>query len=395
MDNSSFVKGMKDLVGEFRSLALREFDFYKKTPRVATMFLTYRCDSKCKTCNMWQRDQTEEIGKEIDFDTWKVIIDKLVEAGIKIAEPFGGNALLRKELLVSVLKYLYQKGISIHLPTNQIGLDDEVAEAIVRYVDTVYLSNDGLGNEQDLVRGVEGASRLAEDAIEKILRLRKKIHDRPNQLRIVCNCTVSKYNISSIENVASYALTKGFDEIDFEYAGEFEKEAVESSKILGITPYAQYMRQGDSILANKEEAAIIKESLVNIKRRYKDSSIYVQTINIDSLSLKNLYEGTIPHKKCYIERTEVTIDPYGNIVICPFITNYVLGNLASQSFDCIWDNQKQRIFREAQNSGRLPMCRSCILGVQRNPSFMKSLHRIYLLRIKPKSSRFGEKTSER
>lgn len=394
MGNGSLVKGLKVLVGESRSLVSREVDFYKITPRVATMFLTYRCDSKCKTCNMWQRNQIEEIEKELDFDTWKIIIDKLAEAGVKIAEPFGGNALLRKKLLLSVLKYLHQKGISIHLPTNQIGLDDEVAEAIVRYVDTVYLSNDGLGSEQDLVRGVEGASRLAEDAIDRILRLRKNIHDRANPLRIVCNCTVSKYNISSMEDVAQYAVTKGFDEIDFEYAGEFEKEVVEASKVMGITPYAQYVRQGASILANKEEAAIIKESLTNIKRRYKNSSIYVQAINIDSLSLKNLYEGTIPHKKCYIERNEVTIDPYGNIVICPFITNYMLGNLARESFDHIWNNQKHRIFREAQNSGRLPMCRHCILGVQRNPSFMKSLHRIYLMRIKPKLSRFGGKTSE-
>lgn len=386
MEISALGKPLKVLLTESRLLTRREVDFHKIKPRTSTMFMTYRCDSKCKTCTMWQRPQEQEIEKEIDLEAWKNIIDKLSAAGIEVVEPFGGNALLRKELLVSVLEYLHKKGITIHLPTNQIGLDDQVIEAIVKNVDYVYLSNDGLGSEQDLVRGVKGASRMAEGAIEKMLRYRNKNNDRANPLRIICNCTVSKFNIGSLEGVAEYALKKGFDEVDFEYVGEFEKDEVEASRIMDITPNAQYIRLGDSILASKEEAAIIKSSLRKIKKKYKNSPIFVQTINIDSLSTKDLYRGTIPHKKCYVERIEVTVDPYGNIVICPFITNYILGNLVNELFESIWNNDKHKFFRKAQNNGRLPMCRHCILGVQRNPGIMKSLHRIYLGKIKSKLS---------
>ena len=383
MSSGPIKKKIKSLRNELSSIVKREIDFRKITPRVATLFITYRCDSRCKTCTMWQRPQDKEREIEIDISKWKVIIDKLSDAGIKTAEPFGGNALLRKELLVSVMEYLYQKDISIHLPTNQIGLDDRVVKAIVNYADTVYLSNDGLGSEIDLIRGVEGASRLAEDSIAKILRYRNNHNSRPDQVKIVCNCTVSKYNINSLEGVARYALDKGFDEVDFEYAGEFESEDVKASAIMGITPDAQYVRQGSSILASKEQALQIKESLKKIKKEYQAAPIFVLTINIDSLSLNNLYRGTIPHKKCYVERNEVTVDPYGNIVICPFITNYILGNLVDEPFEKIWNNEKHRIFRKAQNSGYLPMCRTCILGVQRNPGFLKSLQRSYLMRIKP------------
>lgn len=378
MKNEVLKKSYNTLLDKTLSAVKREADFHKIRPRVSTMYITYRCDSRCKTCTMWQRPQKEEKEKEMGFEAWKKVIDKLAAAGIEVVEPFGGNALLRKELLVSVLEYLHNKGIIIHLPTNQIGLDDNVIEAIVKYVDYVYLSNDGLGSEQDLVRGIKGASQIAEETIEKMLRFRKNINGRVNSLRIICNCTVSKYNIGSLEGVAAYALSEGFDEIAFEYAGEFEKSDVEASKIMGMVPNAHYIRQNDSILANEHEAAIIKNSLARIKKKYKNKPIFVQTINIDSLSLKNIYKGTIPHKKCYVERIEVTVDPYGNIVICPFITNYILGNLLDQSFEEIWNNDKHKYFRKAQNNGRLPMCRSCILGVQRNPSFMKSMHRIYL-----------------
>ena len=389
MKDSALFKSFKVLNDELRWLARRELGFHKITPRTSILYLTYRCDSKCKTCTMWQRPQAQEIEKEIDFAAWKEIIDKLVEAGVKNAEPFGGNALLRKELLIEVLEYLHRKGVTIHLPTNQIGLDDQVAEAIVKYVDTVYLSNDGYGLEQDNVRGVQGAAVLAEQSIDKILSLRNKTSARSNPLRIICNCTVSKFNIGSMEAVAQYALDKGFDEVDFEYAGEFEKEVVKASEIMGITPNAQYLRQGDSILATRDQALQIKKSLETIKKRYHKAPIKIETINIDSLSVENLYRGTIPHKKCYVERTEVTVDPYGNLVICPFITNFIMGNLVDEPFESVWNNEKHRFFRRAQNSGRLPMCKNCILGVQRNPGVLKSVQRIYLSRIKPNLPQLG------
>ena len=383
MKSKTLVNGFKVLRGDLHALIKREIDFYKVTPIVSTLFLTYRCNSKCRTCTMWQRPQDDEIKKEIDFYGWKAVIDKLAEAGVKTTELFGGNALLRKEVFVSVVKYLHKKGMHIHFPTNQIGLDEDVAMAIVKYVHTVYLSTDGVGGEQDKVRGIHGASRLAEDAVEKLLRLRNNDYKGSSCHRIVCNCTVSRFNIGSMEKMVQYASSKGFDEIHFEYAGEFEKSVVEASKIMGITPDAQYIRQDDPILANKEEAAQLKNNIRAIKKMAKNAGLVIQINNIDCLSLENLSKGTIPHKKCYIERNEVTVDPYGNIVICPFITNFTLGNLVESTFLNIWNNEKHQLFRKAQNTGRLPMCRHCILGVQRNPGVLKSLQRIYLNRIQP------------
>jgi len=34
-------------------------------------------------------------------------------------------------------------------------------------------------------------------------------------------------------------------------------------------------------------------------------------------------------------RTEVTVDPFGNIVACPFINTYVLGNILEDDFSNI------------------------------------------------------------
>lgn len=377
------ANGIKVLCSDLRTLLKREIDFYNVYPKTSTLFLTYRCNSKCKTCTMWKRSQHEEKIKEIDLNGWKVVIDKLAGAGIKSTEIFGGNVLLRKELLISVLQYLHAKNYEVHLPTNQIGLDDDVAEAIARYVNTVYISTDGLGDKQDSIRGIEGASSLSEESIVKLLRCRTNIRDNSNKIRIVCNCTVSKFNIDNMEDIVQYAINNGFDEVHFEYAGEFDKRDVERSIVNGIMPEPYYVKQDASILADKEGAKKIKNNIKLISNKYKNCKIGIGSINIDSLTTKNLYNGTIPHGKCYVERGEVTIDPYGNLVICPFINNYMMGNLLDSNFKEIWNNDKHKSFRKIQNAGGLPMCSHCILGVQRNPGVMKSLERIYLTRIKP------------
>lgn len=325
---------------------------------------------------MWKLPVQETKDKEIGFDEWKIIVDKLSGAGIKVAEIFGGNVLLRKELLIPVLRYLKEKCFVIHLPTNQIGLDDDIASAIVECVDTVYISTDGIGEYQDAIRGQKGASQRSENAVTRFLRLRKN-NKSP---RLVCNTTVSKYNVGILEKLVQYAIAHCFDEIHFEYAGEFTQEHIDNSIIDGLKPAPYYIKQNESVLVDQSGARLLKESLRQIKKKYNGNGIGISTINIDTLSERNLYKGTIPHSKCYIERNEVTVDPTGNLIICPFINNYIIGNILNSPFDEVWNNPKHKRFRELQNKGCIEMCEHCILGVQRNPGILMSFKRIYLTR---------------
>lgn len=379
----NIVNGLKVISKDLVALGHRQSAFCRAKPLTSTLFLTYRCNSKCKTCTMWLRPQDDEKKKEIGFEQWKVIIDQLADMGIRSTEIFGGNVLLRKELLIDVLAYLHECGIAIHLPTNQIGLDDQIAEDITRYVDTVYISTDSYGVRQNDIRGIKDASTHMEEAITKLKRARGSISPGASCPRLVCNTTVSKYNVNIMEEMVDYASSLEFDEIHFEYAGEFNKETVSLSTIDGLKPTPYYLKQDESILVDREGASNIKKNIKRIKLLHKNSNIVVRTINIDSLSEENLWRGTIPHKKCYVERNEVTVDPSGNLIICPFINNYKMGNLLSDSLDTLWGSEKQLVFRAVQNKGGLPMCQNCILGVQRNPGLMTSLKRIYLSRIEP------------
>ena len=374
------------IVGDLKDLVSRERAFHAVRPFAATIFLTYRCNSRCTTCTFWKRPHKEEKAREIDFAEWKLILDKLHAAGVRVVEVFGGNVLMRKELLVQVLRYLRKRGFIVHFPTNQIGLDDEIAEAIVACVDHVYISTDGVEEYQDAIRGLRGSAEKAESAITRLRRIRGDAGPPPV---FVCNTTVSKFNVDILDRVADYAEAKGFDEIHFEYAGEQSQEHLDHSLIDGLMPTPYYVKQGDeTILVDRDGARRLKVILRQVRKRHARSRVGVRSINVDILSEEHLHEGTIPHDKCYVERTEVTVDPSGNLIACPFINNYIMGDLVRGDFDATWNNHKHRRFRELQNSDQIAMCRHCILGVQRNPGAWTTLKRIYITRVRDLQYRF-------
>lgn len=376
---SQAINGSRVILKDISRIFAREVRFHGIRPNLATIFLTYRCNSRCQTCSMWKLPAKEAEDKEIGFSEWKRIIDALHDAGIMNIELFGGNVLLRKVLLIDILHYLKDKGIKVFLPTNQIGLDEEVATAINECVDTVYISTDGTGQYQDLIRGQDGASARSKNTVSMLLRLRGS---SPNPC-LVCNTTVSRHNVTILEDLVEYAISADFDEIHFEYAGEFTREHIADSVIDGLVPSPYYLKQDESILVDQAGARLLKGKLDEIKQKYTGCGLNISTVNIDVLSEKNLYEGTIPCGKCYVERTEVTVDPSGNVIICPFINNYVLGSLISSSFEEVWNNTRHKRFRQEQNRGNLEMCAHCILGAQRNPGILTSLKRIYYTRVQP------------
>lgn len=375
---SKVITGLNVIAQDFARAVRREIDFHAVRPSTATLFLTYRCNSRCKTCTFWKRDQDIEKKNELCLEDWQKIIDKLYANGIHDAEIFGGNVLLRKNLLVQLLRYMKGKGFTIHLPTNQIGLDDEIAEAISDCVDAVYISTDGVEDDQEKIRGQKGAFERVENTVSKLLEFRKT---KGNQQRIICNTTISKFNEPNLEKIVKYAISAGFDEVHFELAGQMAQEDVDNSAIDGLTPAAYYIKQDESILLDHHAASNLHNKLAHLKEKYQDRDIKIIKINIDSLSPKSIEESLFDNTKCYIERFEVTVDPSGNVVACPFFNNYIIGNLVNSPFEELWNSEKHQYFRKFQNDGEIAMCKHCILGVQRNPSFLTSLKRIYQFRI--------------
>jgi len=365
------IRFFKQIYSELIKATIRQVNFYTCAPKKGVWFLTFRCTSRCGTCTVWKRPKNDK--PELTLEEWKRIADKLISRGMESVEIFGGDVLLRKDILFELIKYLKQKHLTVYMPTNCNLLDEETAAKLVESgADKLYLSTDGVGNEHDIVRGVDGTFNRVSHALHYL----KQARGAKKYPRLVCNTTVSKFNIDFLEDIAGFAVSAGYDELHYEYVGEMTEEQISNSCIDGLRPTPYYVRQEETVLLNKQKAKELKQTLNNIKNKFR-IKIPIKTINIEMLSEDDLIKGSVPVKKCYVERNEVSIDPYGNVIICPFINNYVLGNLKREDFKNIWNNKKHKRFRELQNNGRIEICKHCILSAQRSHTFFGRMKRIW------------------
>lgn len=361
-------------------LLRRQEDFKNARPRSALLFLTFRCTSRCRSCSIWKRPIPNM--KELDFNGWKKVADELFTNGVKVVELFGGDVFLRKDILIPFIRYLKHLDIIVHMPTNAILLDEEIAYSLVDSgIDYMYISMDNLGEQHDKARGVKGNFKRLVNGIELLLKARGNNHASPT---LLCNTTISNMNVDSLKRVVAFAHNIGFDVCALEYVGEITREQIEHSRVNSIFPDPYFIRQEDSLLLKRHQARELKTHVPHLVNVYSKSKMALYTSNIDTLSCKNLYEGTVPARKCYEERNEVTVDPYGNVIVCPFFSKYILGNLCQQPLNTIWNNEKHLEFRQHQNSGSLEICRHCIMTVERCYGVRKGLERIYYNRIRGK-----------
>ena len=347
-----------------KGLALREYRYQQLIPTNLLIFLTYRCTSRCKTCTMWRRKTN--LHQELSLSELKRFVDMCSRWPIRHVEMFGGDALLRKDVLFDLTRYVKSKGIQVDLATNCNLLDmqtaQEIADAGFNYI---YVSLDDVYAGHDEIRGREGSFRRVNDAIGFLQRARK---NRPWP-KVYAQCTVSKHNVEHLDEVLAYADENNLDVVAFEYVGEFPAEAVRLSRVNGILPDPYYVPQNDStVRVNWDQARLLKAEIAKIKRRRKNLRVQVVTENIDILSKRHLVSGVCPHSRCYVCRYIITLDPYGNVIPCPFFNNHLLGNIREMELADIWGNERHLRFINAIGRNNVEMCKYCILSVERNQS---------------------------
>jgi len=321
---------------------------------------------------MWQRTSDEP---EMSLEQWMKFIDMVEGRGIRNVEMFGGDALLRKDVLLPLTRYIRSKGIpEVDLVTNCTLMDCRTAHELADAgISTVYISMDGVDDVQDTVRGQEGSYLKVEHAVEYL----KEARGSSGFPRIALNCTVSRFNSCGLHKIVDFADTHGVDSLAFEYAGEFPAQCLDVSAVNGIAPQPYFVSQGESILLNRQQAIALKQALRGIKKGKKHYKFSLITKNIDALRIENLVKGEFRNSKCYICRYLVTVDPFGNILPCAFFNDYHLGNVRTEHFNEIWKNEAHRRFMRAVDREKKQICMYCVVGVERNPTFMQEIGKAY------------------
>jgi len=349
--------------------AKKSYYSYTYSPTDAIIFLTYRCTSRCAACNIWKRPVN--IDEELTWEQWQPILEDLAKSDIKNIEMFGGDALLRKDLLLKMIRFCSDNGIGTFLPTNSSSLTEETVRGLVDAgLGTIYLSLDEAPGIEESIRGVKRHF----DRVTKSIELFKKLRGDSHKPRISCITTVSSMNYRYLETLVDVAHKAGVDEHMIRGISEFTNEAVEISDVNGIVPSPYFMPTDDKSHAfSEEQATEFLDILSRIwKGRAKYHSMSIDMTNLRDVGVKDLMQLTYPHQTCVFATTQVVISPYGNVLPCLYFKNYHLGNIVHHDLSEIWGNKDHRLFCEQQQRNEIPLCDHCSIKFY-HKTFLPSL----------------------
>ncbi len=364
----------REIVSDVPQAVSREWNYYRGVRPSAIFTLTWRCTSHCHSCTVWRRGG--DPSSELTGQQWLKVAAMLVERGANSFELFGGDVLLRKDVLFPLCQFLHSAGCKVYIPTNGNLLDEETAEKLAETTHALFLSTDALEHGHDYIRGTPGTFNRLHQARLHLLKAR----GQRSEPKIICNTTVSRYNVGQLAQLAEFALQAGFDQIDLEYVGQFESRHVASSCIDGQPPSPIYLRQGKSCLIMQDQVGLLRSQLAAARALRGRPTVScrpfeVVTINIDMLSDGDLVAGTVPKRCCFMEHMTTIIDPYGNILPCLFFENYRIGNILKGGLDEPWQFRRREEFRKLRREGKLELCRHCIMSVIRNRTGIDILRR--------------------
>jgi MoaA/NifB/PqqE/SkfB family radical SAM enzyme len=206
-------------------------------PMNLTISVSYRCNSRCKTCNVWQRPNDD-----FTLEEYEKTFASIGHAAYWFTFS-GGEPTLRKDLPEMVeLAHRYCRPGIINIPTN--GIQDKIIPARIERVlqaaptseVIINLSLDGVGEKHDLVRGVKGNFERAMRTYAGL----KALKGRYKNFTLGVHTVISNFNIDEFDNI--YNFVHGELQPD-SFITEIAEERVELDTVgMGITPPVEKYR---------------------------------------------------------------------------------------------------------------------------------------------------------
>jgi radical SAM protein with 4Fe4S-binding SPASM domain len=162
------------------------------SPLKLNFCLTYWCQYKCKTCNIWQRKPTDEL------TTAEIVTFVRENPNINWVDLTGGEIFLRRDIdeIFDAILTGWSRLALLHFPTNGFQTDRIVSatERIARRKLTrtiVTVSVDGDEALNDEVRGIKGGFRRQMETFRALRRI-------PG-VEVALGMTLSSYNTGAFE----------------------------------------------------------------------------------------------------------------------------------------------------------------------------------------------------
>jgi MoaA/NifB/PqqE/SkfB family radical SAM enzyme len=312
-------------------IPFRSLGWPRLMPLNVTVSVTGRCNSRCRTCNIWQQEPGEELSAaELDR-----VFRSLGRAPYWFTFS-GGEPFLRRDLeAICTSAYHRCHPAILNIPTNGLlyrQIPRRVAEIAARCPGSqviVNLSLDGIGERHDEIRNVPGNFERAMHTYRGLKDL-----DAPN-LSVGVHTVISAFNIHEFPKIARWVRELEPDS----YVTEIAEERVELHTVgSGITPDA-----GDS-------ARVIDALSEQLRgQRFYGISRVTQALRLAYYDLvKRILRERRQVIPCYAGWLSAHIMPDGEVWECA-VMGSSMGNLREVGCDMrrLWFGERARAVRRA------------------------------------------------
>src|SRR3984893_17371640 len=235
-------------------------------PMNITVSVSYRCNSRCKTCNVWLLPNDDLVLEE-----WDRVFESLGTAPYWFTFS-GGEPTLRKDLPGMVESaYRHCKPGIINIPTNGIQhsiIPDRIERVLLAAPKSeviINLSLDGVGMKHNEVRGVRDNWARAMKTYSRLKELKKQYKN----LTVGVHSVISTFNVDSFEELCEYVQRELKPD---SFITEIAEERVELDTVgLGITPTAEkYSVAIDALLETMRDQKLtgVAEVTQAFRRQY-------------------------------------------------------------------------------------------------------------------------------
>lgn len=138
----------------------------RRVPWLIELSVTYRCQCRCEHCSVANYISEAGSQREMDTDEIEKILSQAVEMGIPKVDYFGGEPLIRKDI-VELVRRGSRKGLYISITTNGYLLTKELTRDLKKAgISCINVSLDSVSEEEhDRLRKLPGLYKKALDAI--------------------------------------------------------------------------------------------------------------------------------------------------------------------------------------------------------------------------------------
>jgi len=302
-----------------------------------TVSVTYRCNSRCKTCNIYKIKS-----EELTVDEYDKIFRTIGKSAYWITIS-GGEPFLRRDL-EEIIKVIYKrcKPSIINIPTNGLLFKEipqrvkAIAQSCPKSNIVINLSIDDLESRDDEIRGIPGAYEKAIKTFEGL----KKI-DLCN-VNVGIHTVISKFNVDRFHEIAAGLMDLHPDS----YITEIAEKRVELGTMdEDITPRVMDYSQAIDFLLHK-----IRNT------PFKGMNKITQTFRIEYYKMvKKILKEQRRVLPCYAGILSAQLVPNGDVWPC-CIKAFVVGNVKDYgyNFKKLW--KKSALLKKERNAIRKEKC---------------------------------------